>query len=219
MYRNNLLRQVDTGYIYSPVPATITTVRGLNSYRNGIMISGDAGLDFYDGQTIQSYYFLRPFDSSMILESASGYLYVAPRYNALASTSQIANSDLLVIESDTTANSSIKLLMVNNLTTSTNNFDLYAITNETQQTYAIVSAECNIGDMVTIDLNNGTVFSTIRGDINGFSYGAGITTMRILPGKNFVGIAISPFNTVADKAMYILWKQTFNSIFDGIRVQ
>lgn len=210
VYQNNLFRQVDIGY----GAGALVMCRSIAKYRNGLIIGGRGGTKTYNGQVLIDYPSNCGFEGYLaFLESSNGYLYLCPSYNTANGNS---NGDLLVIDSDTTANCPVKIAVMN-YGTATLTTAVYYVSNETQQTSTNVIVQAYNNQTVTVDFTTGSIINSTFGSVSGFSYGAGITTLRVVPGKNFIQVRTG--NVGTGRLVYVIWKQTFNSIFDGIRTQ
>jgi hypothetical protein len=125
--------------------------------------------------------------------------------------------DLMVIDNSTTAGCVSQIALYGDCS-------VLIITNESQQTEVDLLALSITGQVTIVDLSSATIYKTtfIRqvnlgvvydyGDTNSIQYGSGIMTFRVMPGRNFISMG-----TFGTGSVYLIYKQTFSSIFDGIR--
>ena len=188
------------------------TTRAIVPYRKQLLVTTTLNIYLYNGQSTRLY---RQMNNLVGFASAftsnTGFLYLGVIYTALANA--MKSRDLMVIDSSTTAGCVSQIALYGDISA-------FVITNESQQTEVDFFASSVTGQVTIVDLTTTAIYSTqlIKqvdigyGTTNSIEYGSGIMTFRVMPGRNFISIG-----TTGTGSAYLIYKQTFSSIFDGIR--
>jgi hypothetical protein len=222
-----------TGVVWNQLDAGVDNnlVYDITKYKNGFLVSGTftsvngnafqaRGAVWYNGQS----FYPVGFDS----RSANGY-YTA-RQNAdgvlylgsigASPTLERGTASLSLVNNSSTAAAIMRWQFYTNADVS--DFYIHALMNATQQTQiSLKYLNVQTNEIVVVDAKYGNITSDIFGSQTRYLLGAsGITTMRVLPNKNYLvayfSVTTTSFGPSITARITAIWTQTFNTIFDGI---
>lgn len=209
---------IDNNIVYNIVP-----------YKNGMVIVGtftsvnsnaflSNGIVWFNGQ---SFYPLSADSRGASYRSAivsnDNTLYLGGGYTGVL---QYFNTGIMATAvNSSTAAASVKWQFYTDADIS----DLYihCLLNATQMTQiSLEYLNCQTNELVIVDTKTGTIYSDIYGNQTSYILGAsGITNMKVLPNNNYLVVMCTctlPIPVGYTVLLSAIWRQTFNTLFDGI---
>jgi len=214
--------QLDTGF-------SDGIVYGITPYRNGLSIIGSFinkdtytqlnwGIVWYNGQILLPVALngvLKGFASQTV--SGDGTLYLGINYGGNGYSDSTISSGLVIQKNyDGTAAAPVVVQAYSDDALFIGN-SIFQVQNATQQTViSFKQLPITYKEILQIDTKYGTIKSDVMGNQLRYLLGSGLTSMKVMPGNNY--LVFWGLNNTAARAIYIsiYWRKTYNTLFDGV---